>query len=73
MRVIYTKGAREDLNAIVSYLERNYPAVISRFEACLEIVINELVIGPRARKKSQRGLASAACRSFATLTRSSIK
>jgi len=45
------EGAREDLNAIVSYLERNYPAVISRFEACLEIVINELVIGPRARKK----------------------
>jgi plasmid stabilization system protein ParE len=51
MRVIYTKGAREDLNAIVSYLERNYPAVISRFEACLEIVIKRIGDWPESAQE----------------------
>ena len=51
MRVIYTKGAREDLNAIVSYLERNYPAVIARFEACLEIVIKRIGDWPESTQE----------------------
>ena len=48
------EGAREDLNAIVSYLERNYPAVISRFEACLEIVIKRIGDWPESAQENRR-------------------
>jgi hypothetical protein len=59
MKVIYTEAAREDRGETISYLERNYPTVISEFDL-------------KARRPSLNGQECAEYRSFATPYKVSI-
>jgi plasmid stabilization system protein ParE len=48
MKVVYTEPAFEDLGEILSYLQRNYPAIIPAFEKCLETVVKRIADWPES-------------------------
>jgi hypothetical protein len=72
MKVVYTEPAFEDLGEILSYLQRNYPAIIPAFEKCLETVVKRIADWPESAQAVQIVRGCAECRPFATLTNCSI-
>lgn len=67
MRVSYTDEALRDLDAVVAFIELNYPAILPAFEQRLGAV-ERRIGGPRVRRKSNSDRMYVWFRSIAILT-----
>jgi len=48
MKVVFTPGARADLDDILSFIATNYPGVVDAFERRLDLIIRRIATWPHS-------------------------